>query len=69
MINKDNLIILNLLFDILIQDYGFTIEELLNDKQKANMALAIEKRIGKITVENEKEVFKSLFDKYLKKLK
>ena len=68
MISKNSLVILNMLLDMLIQDYDYKVDELLNDEQKEKITEAIDKYIGNTTCEEEKEIFKKMFDKYLKKL-
>ena len=70
MISKDNLTILLLIFDRLIKDYNYLKEELINEEQEEKILKAIKKRIGEeTTIEEEREIFKKLFEKYLKKLK
>ena len=70
MINKDSLAILLLIFDRLIEDYNYQKEELINEEQEEKILKAIKKRIGEeTTIEEEREIFKKLFEKYLKKLK
>lgn len=70
MIRKDSLIILNMLLEMLVQCYGFNVDELLSNEQIENINKAIKKRIGEETTkEDEKKIFKNLFDKYVKKLK
>ena len=70
MINKDSLTILLLIFDRLIEDYNYQKEELINEEQEEKILKAIKKRIGEeTTIEEEREIFKKLFEKYLKKLK
>ena len=69
MINKDSLTILILLFQTLVNDYGYNKDELLNIEQVEKFMETINMMEKHFDKENEKELLLKLFKKYLKKLK